>query len=163
MWHPKTWSVSFSTICTSSAPPQSTSATQRTCKFHKAAKNHDQLHNANFMWKLDILGVLIRLRSGVGGERVLANLVLDPRRLQLLLVLSDPCDLGMCVDDRWDRIVVDVSVAGLDDLDSGNGYAPSSGSPKHCIGMTHPPPLLCAQALARRCSLRRTLRLSRWC
>jgi hypothetical protein len=40
--------------------------------------------------------------------------------LQLLLVLSDPSDLGMSVDDRRNGGVVDVTVTLVDDLDSGD-------------------------------------------
>jgi hypothetical protein len=78
------------------------------------------VHNDRGSLRDDSLGVLVGLGPRVGREGVLSNLVLDPGRLELLLVLADPRDLGVGVDDRGDGVVVDVSVAVLDDLDGGD-------------------------------------------
>jgi hypothetical protein len=77
------------------------------------------VHNDRGSLRDDSLGVLVGLGPRVGREGVLSNLVLDPGRLELLLVLADPRDLGVGVDDRGDGVVVDVSVAVLD-LDGGD-------------------------------------------
>ena len=91
------------------------------------------------------LRVGVRLGSRVGEEGELASLVLDTLLLEVLLSLTakfgkskseqlgavknenesghhspNPCDLRVCVDDRRNGLVVDVTVAGLDNLDSGN-------------------------------------------
>jgi hypothetical protein len=72
-------------------------------------------------YKLDeTVLVVVCLCSRVGGEWELSNLVLDTGLLELFLVLSDPCDFRMGVDDRWNSFVVDVAVAVLDVFDSGD-------------------------------------------
>lgn len=58
-------------------------------------------------------------RVGAEGER--ADLVLDALLLELLLVLANPCNLGVSVHDRGDGVVVDVAVASLDELNGCNG------------------------------------------
>lgn len=68
------------------------------------------------------LGILVGLCTRVGRERELADLVRDTGVLQLLLILSDPCDFRVRVHDRGDSIVVDVSVARLDDFDGGDTF-----------------------------------------
>ncbi len=50
----------------------------------------------------------------------LTDLVANTSLLQLFLVLSDPSDFRMSVDNGWDSIIVDVTVTGLDDLHSGD-------------------------------------------
>jgi hypothetical protein len=64
--------------------------------------------------------VRVRLGARVGAERELARLVLGAGSLELLLGLADPGDLGVCVDNRRDHVVVDVAVPGLDVLDRGD-------------------------------------------
>lgn len=66
------------------------------------------------------LGVDVRLGTGVGREGELSDLVLHAGRLELLLGLTNPGNLGVCVDDRGDSLVVDVPVAGLDVFDGSN-------------------------------------------
>jgi len=68
--------------------------------------------------KLDkALGVEVGLRARVGRERVLADLVLHARGLELLLGLANPRNFRVRVHDRRDRVVVDVPVPRLDVLD----------------------------------------------
>jgi len=69
----------------------------------------------------DLLGILVRLRPRIRRERVLPNLILDTRHLQLFLVLPHPSDFGMCINDRGDGIVIDMSMAALDDLHGRDG------------------------------------------
>ena len=54
--------------------------------------------------------VLVCLRSGVGEEGELSDLVLSAFGLEFLLVLTNPRNLGMSVHNRGDDSVVDVSV-----------------------------------------------------
>lgn len=62
--------------------------------------------------------VEVGLSTRVGGEAKLADAVLHTSGFEFLLCLSNPCNLGVSVDDRRDGIVVDVSVSGLHELDS---------------------------------------------
>lgn len=64
--------------------------------------------------------VQVRLCPRVRQEWEFANLVLDSSSLELLLVLSDPCNLRVGVNDRWDDTIVDVTMAGLDVFGRGN-------------------------------------------
>lgn len=66
-------------------------------------------------------GVEVRLRSGVGGEGELSDIVLDVLGLELLLILTDPGDFRVGVHDRGNSAVVDVTIALADVLDNGNG------------------------------------------
>lgn len=68
----------------------------------------------------EALRVEVGLRARVRREAELANLVLDTLRLEFLLGLADPGDLGVRVYNGGDSSVVDVTVATLDELDSGN-------------------------------------------
>lgn len=68
----------------------------------------------------DTVGIGVGLGTRVGKEGELAHLELNTLLLELLLVLSDPSDLGVGVDDGGNGSVVDVAVASLDDLDSSN-------------------------------------------
>ena len=70
----------------------------------------------------ETIGIGICLCSRVGGEWEFTNLVSNTSSLEFLLVLSDPCDLGVSVDYRGDSIIVDVSVTGLDEFNSGDSY-----------------------------------------
>ena len=63
------------------------------------------------------LGVEVGLRTGVGGEGEVSNVVLDAGLLELLLVLANPGNLGVGVHDGGDGAVVDVAVALSDVLD----------------------------------------------
>lgn len=67
------------------------------------------------------LGVEVGLRARVGGEGEGADLVLDAGSLDLGLVLADPGDLRVCVHDRGDDAVVDVTVTLRNVLDGGDG------------------------------------------
>lgn len=68
----------------------------------------------------ETIGVQVGLRSRVGGEGELSSLVLDTSSLELLFVLTNPCNLGVRVHDGGDRAVVDVTVALVDVLDGSN-------------------------------------------
>lgn len=72
----------------------------------------DKLHLA--------LGVEVRLRPRVGHEGELADLVLNAIRLELLLGLADPSDLGVGVDDGGNGAVVDVTVTRVEILSGRN-------------------------------------------
>jgi len=67
------------------------------------------------------LSVEVGLGTGVGAEGERADVVLDTGGLNLGLVLANPRNLGVGVHDAGDAGVVDVAVALLDVLDSGNG------------------------------------------
>lgn len=60
----------------------------------------------------ETVSVVVGAGTRVGDEGVAANLVLDTSLLELLLVLTNPGDLGVGVDDGGNGIVVDVTVAG---------------------------------------------------
>ena len=64
--------------------------------------------------------ILVRLGPRVGNEGELSNLVLHAILFQILLSLSHPSDLRVGVHNRWNGVVVDVPMAGLDVLDSSN-------------------------------------------
>jgi hypothetical protein len=68
------------------------------------------------------LDAAVRVRVGlgtrVGAEGELAQAVRDALSLELLLGLANPGHLGVGVDDGRDHVVVDVTVAGLNVLDS---------------------------------------------
>ncbi len=66
------------------------------------------------------LSIEVGLRTRVGRERELADLVLDASSLELLLGLADPSDLRVGVHDGGDGVVVDVPVTLADVLDGGN-------------------------------------------
>jgi len=68
----------------------------------------------------ETLGISNSLSPRVGSEGELSSLVSDSSGLELLLVLSDPSDLRVSVDDGRNGVVVDVSVSVLDDLDGGD-------------------------------------------
>lgn len=68
----------------------------------------------------DTIGVGVGLGTRVGKEGELAHFVVNTLLLELLLVLADPSDLGVSVNDGGDGGVVNVSVTSLDDLDSCN-------------------------------------------
>lgn len=63
------------------------------------------------------VSVEVGLRTRVGGEGEVADIVLDTGLLELLLALTDPGDFGMGVHDRGNGAVVDVAVALGDVLD----------------------------------------------
>ena len=63
------------------------------------------------------LCILVRLGPRVGNEGELSNFILHTLLLQILFRLSNPSDLRVSVHDRWDGVVVDVSVTRLDVLD----------------------------------------------
>ena len=52
--------------------------------------------------------VVVTLGSAVRGEGEFANRILDSLRLEILLVLTDPGNLWVGVDDAGDAVVVDV-------------------------------------------------------
>ena len=114
MWQPRTWSVSFSTICLQS---DSVSPAATTYEFDESTAGQFESHNLVI---LHSLGILVGLGSRVGSEWVLSNLVLDTGLLEFLLVLTNPRDLWVGVNDRWNGVVVDVTMTVFDDLDSGD-------------------------------------------
>lgn len=67
------------------------------------------------------VGVEVGLRTRVGGEGEVSDVVLDTGLLELLLVLTNPSDLGVSVHDRGNSAVVDVAVALGDVLDGSDG------------------------------------------
>ena len=85
------------------------------------------------------VSVVVTLSSAVGGEREFSDRILDTLRLEILLVFPDPGNLGVCVDDAGDAVVVDVdgsshhSLAGNDGLvlglvsQHGPGYTVANG------------------------------------
>ena len=95
---------------------------------HFTSVRSDDMHSKNLVRLLldDELHrsfhILVRLRARVGEERELANLVPGAGLLELLLGLADPGDLWVRVDDRGNRVVVDVAVAGLDVFHGGDTY-----------------------------------------
>lgn len=71
--------------------------------------------------ELDLaLRVQVGLGTRIGREGELADIILYAVGFELLLGLANPCDLRVGVDDGGDCLVVDVAVAGLDVLDSGD-------------------------------------------
>lgn len=68
------------------------------------------------------LRLQVRLGSAVGAEGKCAYVILNPCFFDLCLILSYPCDLGMCVHDGWNGIVVDVTVTFRDILDGSNAF-----------------------------------------
>lgn len=73
-------------------------------------------------------GIVVGLRTGVGQEGEFANLVLDSGGFQFLFVLADPSDFRVGIDDRGNRIVVDVAVSGVDVLDSSDTWRGRRGT-----------------------------------
>jgi hypothetical protein len=65
-------------------------------------------------------GVEVGLRTRVGREREFTDVVLDAGSLELLLILTDPRNLRVRVDNGWYGMVVDVTMAGLDELNCRN-------------------------------------------
>jgi len=64
--------------------------------------------------------VQVGLGARVGREAEFADLVRDAFLLEVLFSLADPGDFGVGVDDGGDGVVVDVSMASFDELDSGD-------------------------------------------
>jgi hypothetical protein len=86
--------------------------------------NHNKKNERRGTYEFnETIGIGICLCSRVGGEWEFTNLVSNTSSLEFFLVLSDPCNLGVGVDYRWDSIVVDMSVPGLDEFNSGNSYS----------------------------------------
>lgn len=67
------------------------------------------------------LGVEVGLCARVGGEGEGTDVVLDAGLLELGLILTDPCDLGVGVHDGGNGVVVDVAVSLGNVLDDGDG------------------------------------------
>lgn len=116
-----------------------------------ATQPHREKEGTNDVSSEDLVGILldedldepvrvvVGLCARVGRHGVLPDAVLDALGLELLLVLADPCDLffrvrlrrarrgraylGVGVDDGRNGGVVDVAVARVDELDSGNTCA----------------------------------------
>lgn len=97
----------------------------------------------------ETIGIGICLCSRVGGEWEFTNLVSNASSLEFFLVLSDPCYLGVSVDYRWDGLVVDMSVTGLNEFNSGDSYSLVSLLMK-VLGWTYPPPRPCGRAWGRK-------------
>lgn len=68
------------------------------------------------------IGIHVRFRSRVGGERERSNLVVDLGFFQFGFILSDPCDFGVRVHDRGNGVVVDVAVILGDEFDCCHGF-----------------------------------------
>lgn len=95
---------------------------------HLASVRANDVHTENPVRLLlrdeldEALGVRVGLRARVGAEGELADVVLDALRLELVLGLANPGDLGVGVHDGGDDAVVDVAVAVLDVLDGGDAW-----------------------------------------
>jgi hypothetical protein len=62
--------------------------------------------------ELDLtLSVQIRFSAGVGDEREAPDFISHALLLQVLLSLSDPCHLRVCIYYARDRVVVHMTVA----------------------------------------------------
>lgn len=72
--------------------------------------------------------VVVCLCPRVGQEGELADLVLDPGLLELRLVPAHPCHLRVRVDDRWNGVVIDVPVSGLEHLDGSEAWCEDGGA-----------------------------------
>lgn len=68
----------------------------------------------------ETLGLKVGLGAGVGAEGEGSNAVLDSGFLDFGFVLANPRNFGVGVHDTGDGAIVDVTVALLDVLDSGN-------------------------------------------
>ena len=68
------------------------------------------------------VGVGIGAGARVGGERELADSVFDAGRLQLFLGLADRGDFRPGVDDRRDRVVIDLGFLPGQPLDDGDAF-----------------------------------------
>ena len=68
------------------------------------------------------VGLLIALGTGVGTEGEIADFVLDALLLELGLILAHPGDFWMCVHDRGNGSIIDVSVTLGDVLDTRYGF-----------------------------------------
>jgi len=66
------------------------------------------------------LSVEVGLGSAVGKEGEFADLVRNTSSFELLLVLANPSNFRVGIDDRRNGIVVDVTVTLLDDLSGSN-------------------------------------------
>jgi hypothetical protein len=85
--------------------------------------NVDTKHTISFSFRDEFhltLGVEVGLRTRIRREGELANLVLHPSRLELLLGFADPGNLGMSVNNGGDSMVVNVTMSLLDVLGGGN-------------------------------------------
>lgn len=100
---------------------------QRALRDHLAGVGADNVHTKKPV-RLGVrehldhaVRVQVRLGARVGAEGEGSDAVGGAGRLEFLLALADPCNLGVRVHDRWDASVVDVAVALLDVLDDGDG------------------------------------------
>jgi len=64
--------------------------------------------------------VQVGLGARVGREAEFPDFVRYAFFLQVLFRFADPGDFRVCVDDGGDGVVVDVSVSGFDEVDSGD-------------------------------------------
>lgn len=82
-----------------------------------------QYSSTNFRKKEKSLRVLVRLGPGVGSKRKFADFVLNSSCLEFFLIFTNPSDLGMSVNNRWDGIVIDMAMAGLENFDGSDTYS----------------------------------------
>lgn len=70
-----------------------------------------------------LLRVLVRLGSRIGREGEFADFVLNTSSFKFFLIFTNPCDLRMCVNNRWDGIIIDMPMTGLENFDGSDTYA----------------------------------------
>lgn len=68
----------------------------------------------------EALGIQVGLRSRVCSEREFSDIVLNTGGLQVLLCLAYPSDLGVCIDNGRDGVVVDMTVSMFNVFDGSN-------------------------------------------
>lgn len=66
------------------------------------------------------ISVQIGLGTRVGSKAEFADIVFDALSLKVLLCTADPGNFRVCVNNRGNGIVIDVTMSGLDVFDSGN-------------------------------------------
>lgn len=68
----------------------------------------------------ETFSIQVGLGPRVRREVEFADVVFDASSLQLLLGLANPGDLRVCIDDGGNSVVVDVTVAALEELNRGD-------------------------------------------
>jgi len=66
------------------------------------------------------ISIQIGLGTRVGSEAEFANIVFDAFSLEVLLCTADPGNFGVCVNNRGNGIVIDMTMSRLDVFDGGN-------------------------------------------
>lgn len=70
-----------------------------------------------------LLRVLVRFGPRVGSKGEFADFVLNTSTLKFFFIFTNPSDLGMSVNNRWDGIVIDMAMAGLENFDGSDTYS----------------------------------------